>query len=821
MSNSNWQKTKEIFDEALEQPVEQRSQFLLEKCGSDDKTREEVESLLRNYQVTFLEKSPKTKILELITDDRLAAEQKIDGRYLILKKLGEGGMGEVYLAEDLKFNRQVALKVLNEELSQDKRWLKDFESEAKKAASIDSENIITIFESGMSDGISYITSEFFEGITLREKLKTSKLKIQETLNIISKVSSALEKVHQKNIVHSDIKPENIMINNEGKIKVLDFGIAKLNEPNLADFVSGQNPFTQAETIRGFGTINYMSPEQARGEKIDGRSDIWSLGVCLYEMLTGKQPFADKTYDDTKATILKLQPAPIKDIQIELERIVEKCLQKDSKDRYQTIGDFRAAFEKVINGKAENSENLNNGMNPFKEWRKTSGRPIRNRLFLCVILCCVISLIFAAISSKLLNTPPSDSADPEIIDAKEKRTKRAKRILEESGKSNPSNIEINDIVERSLVVERIKAKRILEKSGKKEPLETEINDTANNLANENVAKEIRIKTFAENFKASVGFFHLILLAFAFHYYFKNPGLTEFHDIEKDKEEDGRLKSSITYSTGYEDPSDWKTARDNATDALNNFKGKFFRLLMAWSFFYLIIVLGFITEEKWSDLFKDHEKEILPLITSLLVSLLTLVNNFNTIYLWSCYEILNNPISLESKISETRKVIIKQNNQGHQSLDSFYVVGFIWFLFELILPILSPQNGEFFHDASYLLSGLFGGIAMAVFVGRFQSKFLKSSKVLIILLYLYTVIQSLFIFIGDDSTKSKMLGAVVIQIALFLKGLLILYIFWLFQSGRLLYYLVRVKRADEQMDSQWKNFPEVLKKGSNNWFFNNSM
>lgn len=774
MNKKNWQKAKDIFNDALDLSTDQRAKFLSEKCGKDVELLEEVTSLLRSHIPSFLETVPEVfaedKILKLLTD-RLSIGQKVGGRYLILKKLGKGGMGEVYLAKDLKLNRLIALKVLNKELSQDKHQLEQFEKEARAAASIDNPYIIRIIDYKEADSISFITTEFFQGENLRQKINTSKLDIETILQITGQVASALKAAHEKNIIHSDIKPENIMIDKNGLVKILDFGIAKLIERESTESEAAPISSARSETILSSpGTTNYMSPEQIRGEEIDARSDIWSLGVCLYEMLTSKKTFAEKTEFETIAAIL-YKPHPdllSQDIPAAVKNIIEKSLQKKREDRYQTIDELCSALANIKDNDSETLQNSNVGMNTFNEWRKTHGKPIWKRLLLGVILCLVISLVCAVSFSNLLNTTYSDK---EIAKAEDKLEKDRQPTIDE----------------------REKAKIILNESGK-ESSDTEINDIAKSLAVRRIAYEKRIKTAAETFQVSASFFHLILIAIAFLYYRNNLGPTGFHDIKKDEEADGSLKSSIKYSTGYEDISSWETARNIATTALKDYRDVFVLLLTAWAILYFILILNFFNQDN-----------------NLIIALLAQANNFNTICLWLCFRILNEPISTGSNTSDTREIIIKSSFQGQPFLYiSIFMGMFIWFILEFKLTSVFENNADIFHAISELVSGLFGGIAMAVFVGRFQSKFLKSPEPLIFLLYLYTVIQSLFLFFGSNSVESNFWTAGIIQMALFLKCLLILYTFWLFQSGRLLFYLVRVRRADKQVDSEWENFPEVLEK-----------
>ena len=265
------------------------------------------------------------------------------GRYEVHSLLGKGGMGEVYLAEDTKLDRKVAIKFLNEEFSRDADKLRRFIQEAKAASALNHPNILTVYEVGEADGINYIAAEFIEGMTLRERLSPEEpLPLNQILNIGIQVSEALSAAHQAGIIHRDIKPENIMIRRDGYAKVLDFGLAKLTEKRPADEVSlegATRAFVQTNPGTVMGTVSYMSPEQARGKETDARTDIWSLGVVLYEMLSGRVPFTGETINHTIVSILEKEPLLLENVPDELQRIARKALTKDKEMRYQTARDL--------------------------------------------------------------------------------------------------------------------------------------------------------------------------------------------------------------------------------------------------------------------------------------------------------------------------------------------------------------------------------------------------------------------------------------------------------------------------------------------------
>ncbi|MCU1290843.1 MAG: prkC 3 [Acidobacteria bacterium] len=262
------------------------------------------------------------------------------GRYKVLNSIGVGGMGEVFLAFDSELGRKVALKVLPKDVSGDQDRINRFIQEAKAVSVLNHPNILTVHDAGLADGIRFIATEFIEGETLREKLATKHLKLSEAIEIAVQIASALHFAHSKQIIHRDIKPENIMIRQDNVVKVLDFGLAKLNSQNPSDRKSAA-PFEQMKTQAGMvlGTVGYMSPEQARGKPIDHRTDIFSFGVVLYEMLTGKQPFNGETASDVIAEILMKEPvSPCvlnSNIPREFERVITKAICKNRDQRYQT------------------------------------------------------------------------------------------------------------------------------------------------------------------------------------------------------------------------------------------------------------------------------------------------------------------------------------------------------------------------------------------------------------------------------------------------------------------------------------------------------
>jgi serine/threonine protein kinase/Tfp pilus assembly protein PilF len=279
-------------------------------------------------------------------------------QYRIISSLGSGGMGEVYLAQDVRLGRKVALKMLYEDVTRGDDWVRRFEQEARATSSLNHPNIITIYEVGQADGSHFISTEFIDGQTLRQHLNHNVMTLREALDISIQVATALATAHAEGIIHRDIKPENVMLRADGYVKVLDFGLAKFIEKRLLGFSSSDpdaetQDFVNTHPGAVMGTISYMSPEQARGTDVDARSDIFSLGILLYEMLTGRQPFDGSTASDVIISILQKKPKPIarfsQDVPIEIERIVEKALSKNREERYQTIKDMLIDLKRLKRG----------------------------------------------------------------------------------------------------------------------------------------------------------------------------------------------------------------------------------------------------------------------------------------------------------------------------------------------------------------------------------------------------------------------------------------------------------------------------------------
>ena len=349
--SERWQQVEQIYHAALERGAHERSAFLAEACAGDDSLRREVESLLayEDQAENFIESPAREVAAKVMADEKVTtmlAGQTIN-HYKITAPLGAGGMGEVYLAEDTRLERKIALKFLPAHLTQDKRHLHRFQQEARAVAALSHPNVCAIHEVvETSEGRHCIVMEYVEGVTLREHIAERRMNISESLDVAIQVASALSAAHGSGIVHRDIKPENIMLRRDGYVKVLDFGLAKLTEkkPEPPDS-ENETRALELKTLPGLvmGTVAYMSPEQARGLPVDAPTDIWSLGVVLYEMVAGQKPFDGATPTDVIISIAEREPVPLAsrapDVPIQLERIVKKALAKDRDERYQTAEDL--------------------------------------------------------------------------------------------------------------------------------------------------------------------------------------------------------------------------------------------------------------------------------------------------------------------------------------------------------------------------------------------------------------------------------------------------------------------------------------------------
>jgi predicted ATPase/class 3 adenylate cyclase/predicted Ser/Thr protein kinase len=350
MQPERWRRISLLFRRALERPPQERAAFLEESCPEDEGLRVAVESLLDSHEQAarrhFIESGPLDRLsgpntaeMEEPPAEVLPSETEL-GHYRIIEKLGAGGMGAVYLARDTRLGRRVALKILPALLARDEEFVRRFEQEARAASALNHPNILTVHEIGEAGGRRFIATEYVEGATLREAAAAGRVDVPTALDICVQVAGALSKAHLHGIVHRDIKPENVMVDEEGHVKVLDFGIAKKFAPGLAQD-SGPQHGSQINTASGvvLGTSTYMAPEQLRGAELDGRADVWSLGVVLFEMIAGRVPFDAPTYGDLVVSILHDEPPPLSqfapEAPPELDAILRRALAKKREDRYQS------------------------------------------------------------------------------------------------------------------------------------------------------------------------------------------------------------------------------------------------------------------------------------------------------------------------------------------------------------------------------------------------------------------------------------------------------------------------------------------------------
>jgi serine/threonine protein kinase/TolB-like protein/Flp pilus assembly protein TadD len=358
MTPEEWGRVKELFDAALERNPEHRTAFLDEACSrSESAVRLEVEALIAAHDTSenFLE-SPAAVIDRAAAGSRGAVRQgQLIGRYRVHSLLGSGGMGDVYLAEDLRLERKVALKLLPEDLSSDQDRLRRFEQEARTASALSHPNVCVVYEIAETeiagdarDIRRFIAMEYVAGESLRDLIEhhnkaTTRIPLGDTIRIVQQIAAGLRAAHEAGVVHRDIKPDNVIVRPDGLVKVLDFGLAKLTERKSPPQPTGaERDNRSVHTGSGMilGTVKYMSPEQTRGLPVDARTDIWSLGAVLYELVTGRPAFSGPTSSDIIVAVLDRQPSPLPaDIPMELTAIVNKALEKDRDRRYQTIGEM--------------------------------------------------------------------------------------------------------------------------------------------------------------------------------------------------------------------------------------------------------------------------------------------------------------------------------------------------------------------------------------------------------------------------------------------------------------------------------------------------
>jgi TolB-like protein/predicted Ser/Thr protein kinase/Flp pilus assembly protein TadD len=350
MTPEQYRRVGELYDAATSLTPEARRAFLNDACAGDETLRHEVESLLQAHEQAdgFLVEKMADAVAELAAPTSSLVGQRIS-HYQMLVPLGKGGMGEVYLAEDTQLGRKVALKLLPAGLAADEEARRRFTREARAASALAHPHICTIHEIGEDNGRRFIVMEYVEGETLAAKLKRERLRVEEALELAAQMADALAEAHAHQIIHRDIKPANILITPRGQAKVLDFGLAKfMQEPSLPD--SAANTASLLSTPgQVMGTVPYMSPEQVRGERLDARTDIFSFGSMLYEMLSGRQPFAAKSAAETMSAILTKEPEPLPEVAPEVEQVVRRCLAKKCEQRYPSARELLRDLDQLKSG----------------------------------------------------------------------------------------------------------------------------------------------------------------------------------------------------------------------------------------------------------------------------------------------------------------------------------------------------------------------------------------------------------------------------------------------------------------------------------------
>ncbi|HZI49425.1 MAG TPA: protein kinase [Pyrinomonadaceae bacterium] len=414
MTPERWLRVEEILQAALDCPAPERSELVAQVCAGDAELQHETTSLLEAHDAAgqFLEQSA----LELDADvlirdgnDRRVGSRI--GHYELVEHLGSGGMGEVYLARDQRLARLVALKILPAYFISDPERLWRFQTEARAASALNHGNILTVYEVGESDATHFIATEYIDGQTLRELIADDRLTLGETLDIVAQLLNGLSAAHAAGIIHRDIKPDNVMRRKDGMIKILDFGIAKLVEgfaSETSTLTSRGNITSHTELGAVLGTIAYVSPEQARGLVVDERSDVWSVGVVLYEMLAGGKPFSGATNADMIVSILERTPEPLFAAESRvralamLQRIVSKGLSKDAATRYQKAAEMLEALEGVkreIAIKSNRRNSIISANTTVAEARELT-RVVSSRRYLVSIAAVAVLAILISMSALL-------------------------------------------------------------------------------------------------------------------------------------------------------------------------------------------------------------------------------------------------------------------------------------------------------------------------------------------------------------------------------------------------------------------------------------
>lgn len=416
--SDRWQRLESLFHEAAALEPPERGAFLEDRCAGDIALKREVESLLASADqpLDFIERPIHDAAQNVVHSRRpstLRPGMKF-ARYEVLASAGAGGMGHVYLARDTQLRRNVALKLLAPQLTRDPRVVRRFAQEAKAISALNHPNILTLYDFGEVEGVYYIASEYVEGETLRQRIQKGQLSVSEVADISIQVAGALVMAHEHGVVHRDIKPANIMVRDDGIVKLLDFGIAKLSD-EAGSRRGGDTFVSVSDTGAVMGTVRYMSPEQARGQVVDGRSDIFSLGVVIYELLTGQAPFQGETTSDVIAEILKGEPVALSNavpgLSPQFEAIVQRAIRKNRDQRYQSAAEMLhdlQDFRKETEFQQKLKESVVTAVEPNRatsagDTTKSKGpfpAPVaigRRRWFVLVLAFVLLALLAAAVT----------------------------------------------------------------------------------------------------------------------------------------------------------------------------------------------------------------------------------------------------------------------------------------------------------------------------------------------------------------------------------------------------------------------------------------
>ena len=389
-----WKRLDDLFNQSVDLDSQARKSFIEDHCAGDPEMRDELESLLKCAGATgdVLESIVHGAAHDVWTvgSSKLLESGGRFARFVIVSRLGAGGMGQVYLAEDPQLRRKVALKTLLPEVAADQEMVQRFKHEALAASALNHPNILTIHEVGEHGGTHFIVSEYVDGQTVRDKLRDGKFPVQQAVDIAIQIAAGLEAAHAAGITHRDIKPENVIVRNDGLVKLVDFGIARMIEERpgrapLPDRLSITSGFKTKPGIL-IGTAKYMSPEQARGRELDARTDLFSLGAVMYEMLCGRAPFEGSSDSELIAEVIKTDPRPLHEVEpavaVALSRVVAKSMSKDRELRYRSASELLTDL-RMYREKSESQARLNTSKHGLRHWRW------RNAAALLVALAAVL------------------------------------------------------------------------------------------------------------------------------------------------------------------------------------------------------------------------------------------------------------------------------------------------------------------------------------------------------------------------------------------------------------------------------------------------